>query len=66
MKAPIRSDVSLSNIEEFVPDEYLDKSFLEDTGTQVGMTVNRQFTTNDSDRYCMFTYGIGRLYVSIY
>lgn len=42
-------DLSLKNIEEFVPDDYLDKSFLEDSSHQV--TIHKPSPGNDSDRF---------------
>lgn len=55
MKAEIplasKLDLSLKNIEEFVPDDYLDKSFLEDSTHQV--TVHKPSPGNDSDRFVL-------------
>lgn len=41
-------DTIIKNIEEFIPDEHLDKSFLEEAPVQVATT--KTLPTNDSDR----------------
>lgn len=44
----------MHSVDDFVPDEGLDKSFLEDSvssGAKAGMNTQPQTTTADSDRY---------------
>lgn len=48
-------DLSLKNIEEFVPDDHLDKSFLDDSSHQV--TVHKPSPGNDSDRLVVEKFG---------
>lgn len=45
---PAKLNASIRNIEEFVPDDYLDKSFLEESNTNV--IASKALPTNDSDR----------------